>query len=494
MSSLLSMRDVAKHNTPNDCWIVIHGKVYNITSFISEHPGGELPLLACAGKEATKEFAKIHAPSIVKLLSNSALIGDVDSKTIKDSDIAVIQAKHESTVVPGEKPPLEHILNIYDFESIASKVMDKAGWDYYSSGADDEITLRENHSAFQRIWLKPRVLVDVSTVDTSTTILGHKSSLPLYITSTALGKLAHPDGEIAITRAAYNEGVIQMCPTLASCSLDEMISAKQPGQVQFYQLYVNGDRQVTYDIVKKAELGGCKALCITVDAPRLGKRERDMRNKFSAKPPDLQKKDTINRNQGTARALSKFIDPSLSWNDIAWFKSITNMPIILKGIQCAEDAILSLRHGVQGIILSNHGGRQLDFARSGIEILPEVISALRSVNAPKSFEVWIDGGVRRGSDIFKALALGATAVGIGRPTLYGLAAYGQAGVEHVIRILREELEMCMGLMGVTSVEDVRGRMDLVCTRSLGEHVTGIPLDYLNNDTYQKLKTVGFSKL
>jgi len=218
-----------------------------------------------------------------------------------------------------------------------------------------------------------------------------------------------------------------------------------------------------------------------------------MRNKFLAKPPDLyQKKDTMNRFQGTARAISKFIDSSLKWTDIAWLKSITKMSIILKGIQCAEDALLAVKYGVQGIILSNHGGRQLDFARSGIEILPEVMSALRANGVENSLEVWVDGSVRRGSDIFKAVALGAKAVGVGRPILYGLASYGQEGVERVIELLREEFEMCMTLMGTVSVEKIRPEM--VCIKNLSDHIALISKDYLNRDTYLKLKPVAFSKL
>jgi L-lactate dehydrogenase (cytochrome) len=371
-------------------------------------------------------------------------------------------------------------------------MMKKEGWDYYSSGADDEVTLRENHVAFQRIWLKPRVLVNVSKVNMSCKILGHQSTLPLYLTATALGKLAHPDGELAITRAAFNQGVIQMCPTLASYSLEEMMAAKQPGQVQFYQLYVNYNKKTTEEIIRKAEKGGCAALCITVDAPKLGRREKDMRNKFLAKPPDVQKSKPINRSEGTARALSGFIDPSLNWNDLAWFKSITKMPIVLKGIQCAEDAVLAVQHGVAGIILSNHGGRQLDFARSGIEILPEVMSALRQIGAEKKIEVWVDGGVRRGTDIFKAIALGATAVGIGRPILYGLASYGQAGVERVIELFKEEFEMCMTLMGVTSISEINP--SFLSITNLSDHITPTPKDFLTSQTYIPLLPANLSKL
>jgi len=289
-----------------------------------------------------------------------------------------------------------------------------------------------------------------------------------------------------LTRAAYNQGVIQMLPTLASCSLDEMIAAKQGDQVQFYQLYVNGNRKVTEDIVRRAEKGGCKALFVTVDAPQLGRREKDMRNKFTATEANEQKRagDKVNRNQGTARAISSFIDPSLCWDDIKWLQSITKMPIVLKGVQCGADAVLAVKHGVSGIVLSNHGGRQLDFSRSGIEVLEEVMHDLKKIGAEKKLEVYVDGGIRRGTDIFKALALGATAVGIGRPSLYGLAAYGQDGVERVIEILRDELVMCMGLMGTPTVNDIKPEMAI--TKNLSDHFVPVPKDYLRERTYEPL--------
>eukprot|EP00026_Physarum_polycephalum_P005599 Phypoly_transcript_05634.p1 GENE.Phypoly_transcript_05634~~Phypoly_transcript_05634.p1 ORF type:complete len:510 (+),score=103.58 Phypoly_transcript_05634:350-1879(+) len=484
-SPLIPMQEVAKHNKREDCWVVIHGKVYNLTDFLDHHPGGVGPIAAKAGKDATKVFEVIHPKDIVNTLPKGMYLGEIDPATLvpeKDEE------KKETRMVlaPGSKPPIEHMLNVYDFEGIARKTMAKEAWDYYSSGADDEVTLRENHTAFQRIWLRPRVLVNVKTINTKSKILGYESSFPLYISATALAKLANPEGEVVLTRAAYSQGVIQMLPTLASCSLDEMIEAKKPDQIQFYQLYVNGNRKVTEDIVRRAEKGGCKALFVTVDAPQLGRREKDMRNKFTASEANEQKRagEKVNRNQGTARAISSFIDPSLCWADIAWLKSITSMPIVLKGVQCGEDAVLAVKYGCAGIVLSNHGGRQLDFSRSGIEVLAEVMDALKAAKAEKKLEIYVDGGIRRGTDIFKALALGATAVGIGRPSLYGLAAYGQDGVERVIEILRDELVMCMGLMGTPTIADIKPEMAV--TRNLPDHYVPVPKDYLRERTYEPL--------
>lgn len=309
-----------------------------------------------AGKDATSGFEPVHPKDIVKILPSNAYIGDVDASTVsKERETTQTQTTVNEVQMVDGRPHVSYLINVFDFEAVAKQVMKKESWDYYSSGSDDEITLRENHSAFQRIWLKPRVLVNVGNIDMRCNLLGNPSSFPLYITATALAKLAHPEGEVVLTRAAHSQGIIQMCPTLASCSLDEMIAARKEGQSQWFQLYVNRDRNITKEIVQKAERGGMKGLFITVDAPQLGRREKDMRNKFLANPPDLQKSDKINRNQGTARAISQFIDPTLNWDDIKWFKSITKMPIVLKGVQCAEDAVLAVQHGVQGIVLSNHG-------------------------------------------------------------------------------------------------------------------------------------------
>ena len=334
-------------------------------------------------------------------------------------------------------------------------------------------------------------MVNVKKVDTTATLLGTKTSLPIYITAAALGKLGHPEGEVILTRAAGTRNVIQMLPTLASCALEEMVSTKKTNQTQWFQLYVNSDRQVTKRLVQKAEKLGCKALCITVDAPALGRREKDMRTKFVDDAPDVQQGEkNVERSQGAARAISSFIDPSLEWRDIAWFRSITKMPIVIKGIQRGEDALLAVKHGVDAIVISNHGGRQLDTSRSGIEVLPEVISALEKAGVRKKIQVFVDGGFRRGSDIYKAIALGADAVGLGRPFLYAMSTYGQEGVEKCIDILRDELEMVMRLMGTPILSKVAGEKDdLVDTRSLGIHTAKTPTDHLSEEVYDRLRVV-----
>ena len=380
------------------------------------------------------------------MLPSRLCLGIIDKKSLKQEHIAPAPKAMVSTRASNLDglPPLESMINSFDFEQVAKLCMSKEGWDYFSSGSDDEITLRENHLAFQRIWFVPRILVDVETIDFSTSILGYRSSIPLYFSATALGKLAHPEGECALVRAADISGVPYMLPTLSSCSIDEMLNSCSNDQVIFSQLYFNKDRERTKKYIQKCESRGVKALFVTVDAPYLGRREKDMRNKFT-KSANVQNRDTVDRNYGVARAISSFIDPSVNWNDIAFLKKITKMRIILKGVQCSEDALLALHLGCSGIVLSNHGGRQLDTTRSGIEILPEVIRALRSdpMYSKKKFEVFVDGGIRRGSDIVKAIALGATAVGIGRAVIYALAAFGSKGVQQLVSILKSEVEMVL---------------------------------------------------
>jgi L-lactate dehydrogenase (cytochrome) len=346
--------------------------------------------------------------------------------------------------------------------------------------------MRENHSAFHKIWFRPRILHDVEKIDTSTTMLGTKVDIPFYVTATALGKLGNPEGEVILTRGAHKHNVIQMIPTLASCSFDEIVDAAQGGQVQWLQLYVNKDRAITKRIVEHAEKRGCKGLFITVDAPQLGRREKDMRSKFSDVGSNVQSTggDNVDRSQGAARAISSFIDPSLSWKDIPWFLSITKMPIILKGVQRVEDVIRAIEAGVHGVVLSNHGGRQLDFARSGIEVLAEVMPVLRERGWQNRIEIYIDGGIRRATDIIKALCLGATGVGIGRPFLFAMSAYGLPGVDRAMQLLKDEMVMNMRLIGCSSVDQLNPT--LVDTRALSMHSASVPTDTLGLGAYDPL--------
>lgn len=323
-------------------------------------------------------------------------------------------------------------------------------------------------------------------------MLGTKVDIPFYVTATALGKLGHPEGETVLTRGAYKHNVIQMIPTLASCSFDEIVDARQPGQTQWFQLYVNKDRSITKRIVQHAEERGCKGLFITVDAPQLGRREKDMRSKFSDAGSNVQSGDSVDRSQGAARAISSFIDPALSWKDIPWFLSITKMPIVLKGVQCVEDVLRAVEAGVHGVVLSNHGGRQLEFSRSAVEVLAEVMPILRERGWENKIEIYIDGGIRRATDIVKALCLGAKGVGIGRPFLYAMSAYGLEGVDHAMQLLKDEMEMNMRLIGATKIEDLNPSL-LDVRGLLGGHNASLPSDNLGMHVYDPLEVPRFSE-
>ncbi|KAJ3030860.1 UNVERIFIED_CONTAM: hypothetical protein HDU68_007503 [Siphonaria sp. JEL0065] len=474
---------IATHNTAQSCHVILHGSVYDLTSFLHEHPGGACIILREAGTDATAAFSQYHPQDLIeKVLPPHLCIGVVDPDSIPVSKVeyaGVVVKKEDRT----DKPGLGSILNAFDFEAIARATMKPEAWAYYSSAADDEITLRENHAAFHRIYLKPRVLINVSKINTATTLIGSKTSFPLYISGCALGKLGHPEGEVLLTRAAGTRGVIQMIPMLSSCSLDELFGARKVGQDTWYQLYWNGDLEMMKKLLKGVEERGCKGLFVTVDTPHLGKREKDMRLKYQNDISEVQKKSYTNRN----------LRSMLSWKDIEWLNTITKMPIVLKGVQTGADAVRAAKLGcVRGIVISNHGGRQLDTCRSGIEILPEVVAELKKARLHGKLELYVDGGIRRGADIFKALALGATGVGIGRPSLYAMSTYGQEGVEKLLDILREELEMVMGLMGVTSIDQISE--DMVDSRNLGTHVSVVK-DHLHEGVYEPMKTPEFkSKL
>lgn len=434
-----------------------------------DHPGGQGIILKYAGKDATEAFDPVHPPDIIdKYLPKEKNLGDVDTSTIKKVEKKASPEEQARLERIKHMPPLGTCLNLTDFEIVAEQVMKPEAWAYYSSAADDEVTMNENHEAYRRIFFRPRILINVEKIDTSTNILGFKSAMPFYITATALGKLGHPEGEKNLTRAAGKRGLIQMIPTLASCSLEEITDARvKDDQIQFMQLYVNKDRERTKAVIEDATRRGAKALFVTVDAPQLGRREKDMRMKYVDDASKVQGSDNVDRSQGAARAISSFIDPSLNWDDIPWLRKVSPVPIILKGVQTAEDALKAVEYGVQGIVCSNHGGRQLDFARSGIEVLAEVMEALKAKGWENKLEVFVDGGIRRATDMIKALAMGAKAVGIGRPFLYAMSAYGEEGVVHAIDLLRDEMEMGMRLIGAPTVKDIVPNM--VDFRSLNTH-------------------------
>jgi 4-hydroxymandelate oxidase len=356
---------------------------------------------------------------------------------------------------------MSSVLNLRDLEQVAREKLPQLAFDYYSSGAWDEITLRENREAFSRIPIYYKVLVDVSRRDLSVTLFGDTLSMPVFVAPTAFHKLAHADGELATVRAASTHGTLMVISSLSTTCVEDI--AREAKGPLWFQLYINKDRGFTRELVARVEKAGCKALMLTVDTPEWGRRERDVRNGFHL-PAGLSAVNLLPSNErgevigqtgaGMGQAFTWMIDASVTWKDVDWLCSITKLPVLLKGICRADDARLGIEHGAKGIVVSNHGGRQMDTAPATISALPHIAEAIGG-----RVPVLLDGGVRRGSDVLKALALGATAVQVGRPVLWGLAANGQAGVEQALTILRQEFDLAMSLAGCANLKAI-GR-DLV---------------------------------
>ena len=460
---MISHEELESHNTRDSCWICLNGMVYDFTEFLGKHPGGEGILLQYAGKDATSTFRLYHPLEFIQQLPSSSLVGRIaDSATL---------FPHPTSRLEISNIPISHILNVYDFARNARERISKEAWDYVVSAADDEVTYRMNEYVFQNWWIRPRVLVDVSgKIDTNVTLLGTKSTVPIYISATAMGRLYHPDGEVALAQGAAATGIVQMCPTLGSCSIEEMAGAREANQTQWFQLYVNQNWDVTLGVIRRAEKAGMKALCVTVDVATMGKRERDQRNRLVSDLSHIQQSHDrdADKSRGVGRSLSSFVYPGLDWVYLGKIRSATNLPILLKGVQTSEDAIRAYESGLcQGVIVSNHGGRQVDYVRPTFDCLYDVVRGLKGIGARVNvdFDVYVDGGIRRGTDIFKCIAAGAKAVGIGRPSLFALASHGPEGVAHLVRILTEELKLVMMHTGCTSIHQINKSLIEPMTRA-----------------------------
>ncbi|XP_076850466.1 2-Hydroxyacid oxidase 2 [Brachyhypopomus gauderio] len=339
-----------------------------------------------------------------------------------------------------------------DFEEYARQHLSKATWDYYAAGADECCTRDDNLQAYKRIRLRPRILRDVSMSDTRTTVLGTEISFPVGIAPTAFHCLAWHEGELATARATESLNTCYITSTYSTCSVEE-ICAAAPNGFRWFQLYVYRDRNLSEQLVRRVEVLGYKALVLTVDVPYTGKRRDDIRNRFKL-PPHLKVKNFEGVFEETT-GLDEYgvpantLDPSISWKDVHWLQSVTRLPIIIKGILTKEDAELAVEHGVQGIIVSNHGGRQLDGGPATIDCLSEIVDAVQG-----RVEVYLDGGVRTGGDVLKALALGAKCVFIGRPAVWGLAYKGEQGLREVLQILKDEFCLSMALSGCRNVAEI----------------------------------------
>ena len=355
-------------------------------------------------------------------------------------------ASPSAPIQASSLPPVE----IADYIRLAREHLSPLAWEYISGGAGDESTLRWNEDAYQKIRLRPRNLIDVSRIDTRLSLFGHELESPILLAPLAYQRLAHPDGELATLKGAEAAGATILLSTFSTVALEEIAAAAT--KPHWFQLYVQPDREFTRELVRRAEAAGFKALVVTVDTPVLGPRYRELRHKFSL-PEGLVRANlkglhtATGGHRPTERDIySATLDPKLTWKDITWLRSLTKLPVILKGIMNAGDAGRSVDEGAAGVIVSNHGGRNLDTVPATIDALPEVIAKV-SGRVP----VLVDGGIRRGIDVVKALGLGASAVLIGRPYVCGLAVAGPEGVARVINILRREFEMAMALTGKTSI-------------------------------------------
>jgi 4-hydroxymandelate oxidase len=320
-------------------------------------------------------------------------------------------------------------------------------FDYYRSGAWDEVTLRDNLASFDQYRIRPRMLVDVSDQDSSAIILGQSLQVPILIAPMAFQCLANLEGEVATARAASRAGVGMILSTMATKSIEEVSAAyylHQSNSPLWFQLYVHRDRSLTQLLVERAYSAGYQALCVTVDAPMLGRREQDKRNIFKL-PPGVklanfteQGLEIPNEHEesGLFSYFAQQLDPALTWKDLDWLRSLSPLPLVVKGILRGDDAARAVDHGANAVIVSNHGGRQLDGAIASLDALPEVVKAING-----RADVILDGGIRRGADVIKALALGAKAVLLGRPILWGLAVGGELGVAHVLELIHDELNV-----------------------------------------------------
>lgn len=494
-----------------------------MTKFLDDHPGGRDIIVANRSRDVTALFKPRHPsdqlypgnlPGEVRHLGPLAP-ASADELVGIELQISAEQLAEEERLREERQKMDERglgvIVNMRDFETYAEPLLSKVAWAYYASAGDDEISessaerseavwagateggdakshrhpplLRSaprlrlsrtqfltltsakiaNGTAYQKVLFRPRILRSVEQADASTMLMGCKSSLPIYIAPAAMAKLGHPLGEVNLTRGAGSTGIIQGISSNASCSMDEMLAEREEGQPLFYQLYVNRDRTKAEELVRKIDRGHFNAIMLTADAPVGGKRERDIRLKGEFEGPaggvSVKSDDTA----GVSQAMFAGVDPNLNWDDVKWLQGITDIPVMIKGVQTVEDAILAYEKGCDGIVISNHGGRQLDTTRPALDVLLEIRRyaphLLRpeyraptgptpdsladparltppdrkdAAGMPRRFEIFIDGGVHRGTDVVKALCLGANGVGIGRGFLYAQSVAGEEGVEHAV--------------------------------------------------------------
>lgn len=467
---------VQRHRSVESCWVALYGDVYDVTSFLAHHPGGTKVILQLAGRDATQEYDPVHPGPPLTLdtaqLDPTCKIGRYDASSEPVKETGPIQGAPHRTVTMT----LHDCLNLDDIEKLATQKLSKKAWAYYYSAADDLVSKRLNSSVYRQILLRPRVFVDVSKCDTSTTLLGNRVSLPFFVSPAAQARLGHPSGEHGIAQACRKNGALQIISNAASQTPEDICKHAPPDQIFGWQMYIMADRSTNEAFIARInKIRNIKFLVITLDAMVIGKREDDERQgqavasqrSVRASVQQTYASSTITGTTAhdasaspSARgavisSMSMGTAMDLQWRStLDWVIQHTKLPIVLKGLQTHEDVYIASLYSdrVKAVILSNHGGREADTAPPSIHTLLEV-----RTHCPEVFnriEIWLDGGIKRGTDVAKALALGAKGVGLGRAPLFGLSAGGVEGVERVLDILKSELETTMRLLGVEKVSQL----------------------------------------
>ncbi|KAK3705789.1 hypothetical protein LTR37_013096 [Vermiconidia calcicola] len=475
MPKTYTFDEVQQHRTPDSCWVILYGNVYDVTKFLPSHPGGSKIVLQLSGTDATEEYDPIHPPgTLEESLPPEANLGPIDESTLPKEEKAPTEdggsnkgpKKEQEVEVEEEIMSLEECLNLDDIEEVATRKINRKAWGYYYSAGDDLISKNLNNTVYRNILLRPRVFIDCTQCSTATRFLGQEVNLPIYVAPAAMARLGHSDGEHGIAQACAKFGAMQLISNNASQTPEQIVADAKEGQVFGWQIYVQTDRKKSEDMLKRInKLKAVKFICLTLDAPVPGKREHDERSKNVAS--NLSVRSAIQEGStstttpepetggGVGKSLFAGTAPDLTWRStLPWLRKHTDLPIVLKGVQTHEDAWIASQHApqVSGIMLSNHGGRAMDTAPPSIHTLLEIRKFCPEVL--EKLEVYVDGGIKRGTDVVKALCLGATGVGLGRAPLYANGAGGKEGVERMFEILKAETETAMRLLGAEKVSDL----------------------------------------
>lgn len=472
---MLDGAEVAKHNSRSSCWVIVNSQAYDVTEYLDRHPGGAQILLQYAGQDATAVYEPVHPKgTIERFLPSEKHLGPVDPTTFEPQAASSVSEEPASDqqLSKGDIPRLISLcMSLYDIESAAKRLISKPAWIYYNSAADGLGALENNALDWRKITLRPRLMRDVRRISTSQKALNSTLNFPFFIAPAARAGLAHEDGELCLARGAARKGIGYCVSSVASFPHNDISNAfyqhHNDHGALWFQLYIANEKSVTMERIQSAIDGNYSALIITIDSPVIGKREEDERYRIEVSAESLSNSFTGARTQEPPLAppiqeddplpLRGVHSSTFNWDDLSWIRSIWHHgPIVLKGIQTAEDAVLAYRHNLNGIYLSNHGGRQCDDTPSSIATLLEIRKFYPGLIQDPNFEIFLDGGIRRGADVVKAICLGATACALGRPFMYSVAM-GDEGVKKAIQILSDEIETTMRLIGATSVGELGTR-------------------------------------